>query len=231
MASPPPDAKVQDFATSATPARARFADRNLHVDTQVRGRARSGTNASTTQIEGEQGTAFLEPHSAVSRFSVESPLRRRLTRTNTVRNYESPSRPKWEEPGAEPGVDTAKETEVHHALHQLCEITIVDYSDERVERYSLDNDNLQEFLDQPKEDWVACRWINVNGLSWDVIRTLGNHKGLHPLAIEDLMHTRSRTKADWYPDQAFCKYLRLRLTLRWATMFTKLPRLILLQCC
>ena len=81
----------------------------------------------------------------------------------------------------------------------------MDFSDERVEYHHLDNGNIEEFLQQNKEDWVACRWINVNGLSWDVIRTLGNHKNLHRLAIEDLMNTKGRTKADWYSDQAFCK--------------------------
>jgi Mg2+ and Co2+ transporter CorA len=79
----------------------------------------------------------------------------------------------------------------------------VDFSPERVEYHHLDNGNLEEFLEQDKEDWVACRWINVDGLSWDVIRTLGNHKNLHRLAIEDLMNTKGRTKADWYSDQAF----------------------------
>jgi Mg2+ and Co2+ transporter CorA len=52
---------------------------------------------------------------------------------------------------------------------------------------------------------VVCRWINVNALSWDVIRMLGNHKSLHRLAIEDLMSDRGRTKIDWYSDQAFRK--------------------------
>lgn len=69
--------------------------------------------------------------------------------------------------------------------------------------YELDNDELAEFLKQPKEDWVVCRWININGLSWDVIRVLGNHKGLHRLAVEDLMNTRNRSKADWYNDHTF----------------------------
>jgi Mg2+ and Co2+ transporter CorA len=105
-------------------------------------------------------------------------------------------------------VDTTKseteESQYHH-LYAQCQITVVDFSDERVECHELDNDTLEDFLKYPKEDWVACRWVNVNGLSWDVIRTLGNHKQLHRLAIEDLMSTQSRTKVDWYSDQAFCK--------------------------
>ena len=69
--------------------------------------------------------------------------------------------------------------------------------------YQLDNYTLEAFLNEPQPEWVMCRWINVNGLSWDVIRLLGNHKGLHRLAIEDLMNTRNRTKADFYNDHTF----------------------------
>lgn len=138
---------------------------------------------------------------------MDSVLHRRPTRSNTIRNYRSPTRPNWEEPGAEPGVDTAKEAEAHFAsLQQECEITVVDFSDQRMESHQLDNDSLEDFLRKPKDSWVSCRWINVNGLSWDVIRMLGNDKGLHRLAIEDLMNTKGRTKADWYSDQAYCEF-------------------------
>lgn len=67
----------------------------------------------------------------------------------------------------------------------------------------LDNDTLAEFLATPRPQWAKTRWVNVNGLSWDVVGMLGNHKKLHMLAVEDLLHTRSRTKVDWYTDHAF----------------------------
>ncbi|KAF2190112.1 hypothetical protein K469DRAFT_699708 [Zopfia rhizophila CBS 207.26] len=197
----PTDPKVQDFASpqsavSPSAPRLHFGDDALRIDTQARGRRPSSATATAAQPDGN---SLLSP----SRFSIDSTLRRRPTRSNTVRHYTSPTRPKWEEPGAEPGVDTKKETDAHHSLQQHCDITVVDFSEDRVECHSLDNDSLEEFLEKPKEAWIACRWINVSGLSWDVIRTLGNDKGLHRLAIEDLMHTRGRTKADWYSDQAF----------------------------
>ncbi|KAH7113850.1 hypothetical protein B0J11DRAFT_445905 [Dendryphion nanum] len=218
MADSADTTKVQDFASLQTPTpdgidtrpaqHLRFgaaATERLHLDTalsgQNRGRSTSSATATAAQLDG---SSILSPSRSIR--SIDSTLRRRPTRSNTVRNYNivSPVRPTWEEPGAEPGVDTSKEeAEAHHALHQQCEITVVDFSDERVECHPLDNDNLEEFLDQPKESWAHCRWINVNGLSWDVIRTLGNHKKLHRLAIEDLMNTQGRTKADWYSDQAF----------------------------
>ena len=62
---------------------------------------------------------------------------------------------------------------------------------------------LEEFLEQPVEEASMVRWFNVNGLSWDVIRALGNHHSLHRLAIEDLINTKNRTKADWYNDHTF----------------------------
>jgi Mg2+ and Co2+ transporter CorA len=80
---------------------------------------------------------------------------------------------------------------------------VVDFSQEKMDMFELDNNELAGFLQRPKDDWVTCRWINVNGLSWDVIRILGNYKGLHRLAVEDLMNTRNRSKVDWYNDHTF----------------------------
>jgi Mg2+ and Co2+ transporter CorA len=211
MAASPHETKVQDFA-SAPPAPDQpersasdsAAPPHLNIDTQLneqrsRGRSATATTATAAQPNPEE---LLSP----DRFSVDSTLRRRITRSHTVKHYQSPTRQyHHQEPGAEPGVDTKNETDAanYHHLYARCQITVVDFSDDRVECHELDNDTLEDFLNYPKEDWVACRWINVNGLSWDVIRTLGNHKQLHRLAIEDLMSTQSRTKVDWYSDQAF----------------------------
>lgn len=222
MASPPePATKVLDFAetptspTAASPSSRRHrmtssnrsdaAADHIQIDTNVASaRPRAGSHVSATL--GSRDDNF-----SPSRHSVDSTLRRRPTRTNTVRRYHSPARhqfePQFEEPGAEPGIDTQKDdpTSDYSHLHQHCEITVVDFSDSRCESVELHNDDLEEYLAKPQDPWVQCRWINVNGLSWDVIRMLGNHKQLHSLAIEDLMNTRGRTKADWYADQAFCK--------------------------
>src|SRR5699024_5088563 len=82
-------------------------------------------------------------------------------------------------------------------------ITVVDFSRDRVLKRHFDNDGFVRFVSEPKEPWAKCRWINVNGLSWDVIQAVGTNKGLHKLAIEDIMNIRNRTKADWYPNHAF----------------------------
>jgi Mg2+ and Co2+ transporter CorA len=88
-------------------------------------------------------------------------------------------------------------------LSAPCDITVVDFSDDQLSLQRLDNESLTQFLNQPKPSWAKCRWINVNGLSWDVIQTLGRHKNLHKLAIEDIMNTRNRTKAEWFAHDAF----------------------------
>ncbi|KAK8209747.1 hypothetical protein IWZ01DRAFT_328974 [Phyllosticta capitalensis] len=178
--SNPYDVEAQDAPSSRSPI--------------GRGRARRGSAVSSISTGTDR-----------NRRSVDT-LFRRPTRTNTVTHYHSPTRPVWEsEPGAEPGVDyTAADTDARHQnLRADVSITVVDFSDETMVQHKLENDSLAAFLDVPKQDWVTCRWINVNGLSWDVIKLLSTHYGLHRLAVEDLMNTRGRTKADWYSDHAF----------------------------
>ncbi|SMQ47888.1 unnamed protein product [Zymoseptoria tritici ST99CH_3D7] len=111
------------------------------------------------------------------------------------------------QPGAEPGIDTHAEADKvpPHlaALKEACDINIIDFSDKDVRRVQADNESLASFLDMPRTEDLPCRWISVNGLSYDVIRVLGNKYDLHGLALEDLVHTHTRTKVDWYADHAF----------------------------
>ncbi|EXJ84207.1 hypothetical protein A1O3_04874 [Capronia epimyces CBS 606.96] len=143
-------------------------------------------------------------------------LRRRArsdTANNLIYGTEGMGRTTGWAPGLEPGIDTSKtappysegpqEPLPHESLKQRCEITVVDFSNEDVSTYDLDNDNIEEFLEKGPAPWAEVRWINVNGLSWDVIRLLGNHKRLHRLAIEDLLNTKNRTKVDWYSDHTY----------------------------
>lgn len=74
---------------------------------------------------------------------------------------------------------------------------MVDYSETDMRMHYFGNASLIEFLKLPQEEWVKCRWINVNGLSWDVVQALGKEKNFHTLALEDLTNVHNRTKADW----------------------------------
>ncbi|KAM6477680.1 hypothetical protein HDV62DRAFT_202482 [Trichoderma sp. SZMC 28011] len=145
-----------------------------------------------------------------------SPLRRRKSsRVMTFRTIDDTDdfdfdatyteRPGWQ-PGSEPGFDPSLPDGGHASMPTLsapCEITVVDFSKDRMAKKHFDNDGFVSFLTEPKEEWAKCRWININGLSWDVIQAVGAHKGLHKLALEDIMNIRNRTKADWYPSHAF----------------------------
>lgn len=145
-------------------------------------------------------------------------MRRRFTRTNTFKNIDDFSEFETEHrgwrPGAEPGFDPYK-TDGGHAsmtkLQQPCDITVVDFSHGDIEVNHLTNDTLPPFLKVAQPEWSKCRWINVNGLSWDVIATLGKYKRLHKLSIEDIMNTRNRTKTDWYANHAFVIFTMLKL--------------------
>lgn len=137
---------------------------------------------------------------------IESVRFRRPNRSNTAKTYKPEIRGQDWHPGQEPGIDTSA-THPHPSLapnlHAQCDITVVDFSVDDIRLSHLDNETLPDFMDKPRPDWAACRWINVNGLSWDVIKLLGNDKHLHRLAVEDLINPRNRTKADWYSDHTY----------------------------
>jgi hypothetical protein len=150
---------------------------------------------------GPKASYHSEPDAAAD--LPEPFLRRRQTRAGTNRSSTtvdfSPWRPNWR-PGQEPGLDPSKPNGGRPqtpTLHEECQITVVDFSEDDIALHDLDNAKLIQFLDKKQAEWIKCRWINVNGLSWDVIQALGNHKKLHRLAIEDLINTNNRTKADW----------------------------------
>jgi len=78
-------------------------------------------------------------------------------------------------------------------------VTCIDYCPEqaRVEEVS----DLAEFIGRHRPEWSAVRWINVDGLSdLGVVRALAEKYGLHPLAIEDVLHLPQRPKADAFED-------------------------------
>ncbi|WP_366931292.1 magnesium/cobalt transporter CorA [Methanolobus sp.] len=74
-------------------------------------------------------------------------------------------------------------------------ITIIDY----------DRDNYQERVVEnveecfPFKDYPTVSWINVDGIHQvDIIEKLGKHFGLHPLVMEDIVHTSQRPKMEDY---------------------------------
>ena len=81
-------------------------------------------------------------------------------------------------PGAEPGVDVRRDSAYLNYGHirQNCLIEVADYSSVRSSFGRMTNVEFINFLNNPqaseREPWVKVRWINVGGISWDVIRAL-----------------------------------------------------------
>lgn len=183
---------------------------NGGIDIEV-GSLSPSFQVSSTGREGSNPGAF---NVAAARVNSTDTSKRRRRRSNTARSYrpEGVAHESTWQPGKEPGIDPTKPlppyssewaSNVPGDLQRHCEITVVDFSEKKMRQYELDNDTIEQFLSRDREPWVQCRWINVNGLSWDVIKVIGQHKGLHRLAIEDVVHTTSRNKADWYSSHAF----------------------------
>ena len=77
-------------------------------------------------------------------------------------------------------------------------VTCVDYSREHVEVHEIAD--IDAFLAVHRPSWSQVRWIDVVGLSqMDVIRAIAVKYQLHPLAVEDVLHTVERPKAEDFP--------------------------------
>ncbi|KAJ3086929.1 hypothetical protein HK102_012162 [Quaeritorhiza haematococci] len=87
-------------------------------------------------------------------------------------------------------------------------IHVMDYDADRIRVADLTNDDLEDFLEKPRPSCSKVRWINVRGISFDVIRVLE----LHPLAVEDIFsHHHRRIKADFYDEHVFISTMMLAL--------------------
>jgi magnesium transporter len=101
-------------------------------------------------------------------------------------------------PGAAPGISTEQLKQLPSAKPAAAvRVTVIDYSPDHVEMQGvLDFD---AFIAAHRPAWTTVRWINVDGLSdLKAIETLAKKYELHPLAVEDLLNTTTRPKADAY---------------------------------
>lgn len=183
------------------PSKPRQSNRRLpRIDSDVATSPRSSGESGEGDVEANLNpvTSPKSPSFSGHRHSSSGPFR--LRRAGTIlasKNYQE------ELPGQEPGLDPNETLDSRVKIHATCGITVVDFSEDNIVQTELENASLIPFLNKPRDDWVGVRWINCNGLSWDCIQALAKYKGLHKLAIEDLLNTKNRTKCDWYSDHAF----------------------------
>ncbi|EXJ55905.1 hypothetical protein A1O7_08836 [Cladophialophora yegresii CBS 114405] len=193
------------------------AAESLHPHVRIQDNPEHHQHAADEDTQPHSPRILHRTETVMSKGSIKSLRRRgRADTANVIYGPAEMGRSTGWTPGQEPGIDTSDPAPPYsqgnavggdsahlEKLNQRCEITVVDFSNEAVSTTDLDNDNIEDFLQKGPPGWSDVRWINVNGLSWDVIRVLGNHKRLHRLAIEDLIHTKNRTKVDWYSDHTY----------------------------
>lgn len=98
--------------------------------------------------------------------------------------------------GLPPGTLLHVGDEKTHDVH----ISVIDYDPGRVdEKARATIDDLVAFKERP-----SVTWINVNGIhDVSVIEAIGKTFNLHPLLLEDVMHTGQRPKVDDYDTHLF----------------------------
>jgi magnesium transporter len=72
-------------------------------------------------------------------------------------------------------------------------IRVIDFDQENLEERELEK--IEECL--PYRDKPTVTWINIDGLhDVDILERIGKHFGLHPLILEDILHTDQRPKME-----------------------------------
>ncbi|KZV62792.1 hypothetical protein PENSPDRAFT_692194 [Peniophora sp. CONT] len=113
----------------------------------------------------------------------------------------------------EPRLDThlKPSEETYGKIHEACVIQVTDYSSE-------DMDNGEKMSNAEFVAWAATsrrpkemkvRWINVAGISWDVVSALASKYSMQRLAIKDLLEQRAqaRSKSEYYREHLYLRVL------------------------
>lgn len=175
----------------------------LHTD---RHRSNQSSTDPATSTVKQRFKAAAHVVAAAQRIVSGSTVPKPITTSSS-----SSSRYQWNSTGLmEPGVNANQpQPQLSHLLKTPVSVDLVDYSEDQAEfeRFSPDNHHelmrLKDHLSRSRPIWSRVRWINVNGLNWDVIKLLALQYQLHPLAVEDCVHTSARSKSEYYKHHLF----------------------------
>ncbi len=105
------------------------------------------------------------------------------------------------------GLAPGTATYIGEEKHAPVEISIMDYDDASLkEKVVTSAEECFAFKDDPR-----VTWINVDGVHQvDLIESLGAHFDLHPLVVEDIVHTDQRPKLEDYEGTLFILLRMLR---------------------
>jgi len=128
----------------------------------------SRTNASVTH-----------PTSAWAHLLPKEKFKAAVRRIISIRRgitFGTTNGPAGDEPGVDPRRSSAEASYGH--LNVPCEIEIIDYSAIRFASKKYTNEefvnlmNVESSEPVPRPPWVKVRWINIGGISWDVLKAL-----------------------------------------------------------
>lgn len=143
-------------------------------------RAKSRVSQPTKPPKSKRSTrSVLVQEQTVNHQSTLTPVQRFRLLVRKVIHLNKTSRYlSGKGPGAEPGIDVRKVSASldYGHIRQSCQVEIADYSSVRSSFGRMTNREFISFLSDPtaseRKRWVKVRWINVGGISWDVVRAL-----------------------------------------------------------
>ena len=113
-----------------------------------------------------------------------------------------------QKPGAIAGIEQAPDVKTPPPPDTIY-IQCMDYAPNRVE--TTDVTDIDAFFTQPKPDWAAVRWLNIDGLHPYVINQVRQAVGMHTLAAEDVLHVPQRPRVEPYDKDMFIIARMMRL--------------------
>ncbi|CAE6443351.1 unnamed protein product [Rhizoctonia solani] len=100
-------------------------------------------------------------------------------------------------------------------LNSTCKINVWDYGPTKSSSRVFENNyHFTHWLEEGEGEgkrplWSKVRWINVSGVSWDVLQALHHRYDLHPLSLDTVINGRenARSKADYFSQHLFIHIL------------------------
>lgn len=155
------------------------------------GNTTMGRHTPGPRIAGKIGDAIDEAIGTVGR-TLSAPLRA----AGGLRR----GRVKRAAPGSRAGIESVPDLNVPPPTGQVA-LQCMDYGLEQIEvrQYT----NVDTYFADPRPEWAAVRWVNVDGLHPYVVHRFMKAYGLHTLAAEDVLHVHQRPKVEPFENDLF----------------------------
>jgi len=102
--------------------------------------------------------------------------------------------------GSKPGIESHPDIDTPPPTGTV-KVRCIDYAKDKVESYIVED--LAEFLNKPRSDWVKVRWLNLDVLHPWVVNQIRKAYKYHTLAAEDVMNVPQRPKVEAYDHELF----------------------------